>query len=153
MLLKCLLCCTRFIQSLIHSGYFYSTSSSPLLLIGAADTARILCRNFTPKSHRQLWVKDLPKVPTWRLERESNPWFFRTKASTLPNRHHVLKLTISSGELQNVLVFMTTVLQKESQQLNMFHCFPHLRHGLYSIGLGYLFLLNDVISLLYSLPC
>jgi len=57
----------------IHSDYFYNASSSPLLLRSAPDTARILCRNFTPKSHRQLWVKDLPKVPTWRLERESNP--------------------------------------------------------------------------------
>ena len=39
---------------LIHSGYLYSTSPSPLLLRGAPDTARILCRNFTPKRHRQL---------------------------------------------------------------------------------------------------
>ena len=57
----------------IHSGYFYSASSSPLLLRGALDTARILCRNFTPKRHRQLWAKDLPKVSVWRLEQESNP--------------------------------------------------------------------------------
>ena len=28
---------------------------------------RILCRSFTPKRHRQVRVKDLPKVPTWRL--------------------------------------------------------------------------------------
>src|SRR6218665_1315025 len=39
----------------------------------APDTARILCWSFTPKHHRQLRVKDLPKVSTWRLERESNP--------------------------------------------------------------------------------
>ena len=31
----------------IHSGYFYSASSSPLLLRGVPDTARILCRNMT----------------------------------------------------------------------------------------------------------
>jgi len=37
----------------------------PLLLRGATDTARILCQSFTPKRHRQLRVKDLPKVPTW----------------------------------------------------------------------------------------
>ena len=36
-----------FIYSFIHSGYFYSTSSSPPPLRGALDTARILCRNFT----------------------------------------------------------------------------------------------------------
>ena len=71
----------------IHSGYFYSASSSPLLLRGAPDTARILCRNFTPKRHRQLWVKDLPKVPTWRLEQESKPWPFGRKAATQPMSH------------------------------------------------------------------
>jgi len=65
------------------------TISSPLLLRGAPDTARTLCRNFMPKRHRQLWVKNLPKVPTWRLERESNPWPFGQKSSTLPKRHHV----------------------------------------------------------------
>ena len=47
-------------------------SSSPLLLRSAPYTARILCRNSTSKRHRQLWVKDLPKVPTWWLERKSN---------------------------------------------------------------------------------
>jgi len=62
-----------FIHSFIHSDHFYSTSSSPLLLRSAPDTAQILCRNFTLKRHRQLWVNDLPKVPTWWLEWESNP--------------------------------------------------------------------------------
>jgi len=33
------------IHSFIHSVYLYSTSSSPLLLRGALDTARILCRS------------------------------------------------------------------------------------------------------------
>src|SRR6218665_2381058 len=41
-------------NSFIHSDYFCSTSSSSLLLIGALDTARILCRNFMPKRHMQL---------------------------------------------------------------------------------------------------
>jgi len=36
----------------IHSFYFYSASSSSLLLKGAANTAQILCRSFTPKCHR-----------------------------------------------------------------------------------------------------
>ena len=35
-------------------------------------TAQMLCRSFAPKYPRQLRVKDLPKVPTWRLERDSN---------------------------------------------------------------------------------
>src|SRR6218665_723569 len=53
------------IRSFIHSDYFYSTSSSPLLLRGAPDTARILCRSLTLKRHRQLRVKDLPKDFPW----------------------------------------------------------------------------------------
>src|SRR6218665_2262177 len=57
----------------IQSGYFYSASSSPLLLRGAPDTARILCRSFTLKRHRQLRVKTLPKVPTWRLKWDFEP--------------------------------------------------------------------------------
>jgi len=52
------------LSSFIHSGYFYSASSNPLLLRGAPDTALILCRSFMPKRHRQLQVKDLPKVPS-----------------------------------------------------------------------------------------
>ena len=54
----------------------------------ALDTARILCRSFTPKRHRQLRAKDLPKVPTWRLEPDSNPRPVGRKASNLPMRHH-----------------------------------------------------------------
>ena len=70
--------CSLFLQSVslvgfdlwsfdhIHSGYFHSASSSPLLLRGALDTAWILCWSFMPKRHRQLQVKDLPKVPMCR---------------------------------------------------------------------------------------
>jgi len=62
----------KFIHSFIHSDHFYSAFSSPLLLRSAPDAARILCRSFTLKRHRQLRVKDLPKVPKWQLERDSN---------------------------------------------------------------------------------
>src|SRR6218665_1520379 len=48
-------------HSFIHSDYFYSASSNLLLLRGAPETARIMCRNFTPKSHRQLRGKDCPR--------------------------------------------------------------------------------------------
>src|SRR6218665_3800778 len=75
-------------------GPFYSVSSSPLLLRGAPETARILCRSFTPKRHRQLQVKDLPKVFTWRLERDSNPRPFGRKASNIPMRHHAPQVLI-----------------------------------------------------------
>src|SRR6218665_2893998 len=59
------LCSIFTIHSFIHLGYFYSASSSPLLLRGAADTARILGRNFTPNPHRQLLVKNLLKAPPY----------------------------------------------------------------------------------------
>src|SRR6218665_1768172 len=68
-------------------SYFYSASSSPLLLRVAPDSARILCWSFTPKRRRQLRVKDLPKVLTWRLERDSNPRPFGRKATNLPMSH------------------------------------------------------------------
>src|SRR6218665_661545 len=74
----------------LRSGCFYSASSRPLLHRGAPDTARILCRSFTPKRHRQLRVKDLPKVPTGRLERDSNPRPFGRKATNLPMTNHAL---------------------------------------------------------------
>src|SRR6218665_3497258 len=39
------------IHSFFHSDHFYSASSNPLLRRGAPDTARILCRSFTPTRH------------------------------------------------------------------------------------------------------
>src|SRR6218665_2454355 len=61
------------IHSFIHSGHFYSASSSPLPLSGAPDYSTDTVSEFHAEAHRQLQVKDFPKVPTWRLERESNP--------------------------------------------------------------------------------
>src|SRR6218665_2237178 len=43
-----------FCGGFIHSDHFYSASSSQVLLRSVPDTARILCRSFTPKRHRQL---------------------------------------------------------------------------------------------------
>src|SRR6218665_3299030 len=94
--------CIKRILYCIMSGYFYSASSSPLLPRGAPDTARILCRSFTPKRHRQLRVKELPKVRTWRLERDSNPRPSGRQLSTLPMSHlvpqcyfHVVSITMA----------------------------------------------------------
>src|SRR6218665_3016255 len=57
----------------IYSGYFYSASSSPLLLRGAPDYCVDTCvRDNTPKRYRQLRVKDLPELPTSWLEWVSN---------------------------------------------------------------------------------
>src|SRR6218665_1458264 len=84
--------CHLFICSvlIIHSGYFYSASSSPLLLRGAPDTARILYLSFTPKRYRQLRVKDLSKVLTWRLDWDSTPRPFGRKVSNLPMSRRAL---------------------------------------------------------------
>src|SRR6218665_62103 len=60
-----------FIHSVIHSGHLYSASSSPLLLRDAPDYSTD--SEFYAEAHRQLQVKGLSKVPTWRLELESNP--------------------------------------------------------------------------------
>ena len=42
----------------------------------------------------QLQVKDLPKVPTWRLERESNPRPFGWKSSSQPGCHHAPRFLV-----------------------------------------------------------
>src|SRR6218665_4056155 len=52
-----------------------------------------------PKRYRQLQVKDLPKVPTWRLERDSNP---RPSSRTVlhqPMRHHVPRHSMTDALL------------------------------------------------------
>ena len=74
---------TSLVHSFIHSGHFYSASSSPPLLRGASDYSADTVSEFHAEAHRQLQVKDLPKVPTWRLERESNPRPSGWKSSTL----------------------------------------------------------------------
>ena len=63
------------LNSYINSVYFYSASSSPLLLRGAPDTARILRLSFTPKRHRQLQVKDLSKIPACLTNNETPKHF------------------------------------------------------------------------------
>ena len=58
--------------SFIHSAI----SIVPLQVLyysEALPTTPHTVSEFHAEAHRQLQVKDLPKVPTWRLERESNP--------------------------------------------------------------------------------
>ena len=76
----------------IHSGYFYSTSSSSPLLRGAPDTAWILCRSFTSKSHMR--VKDLSTVPTWQLEQDSS---LQTKGGEFTNEPSCHNTILVSG--------------------------------------------------------
>src|SRR6218665_2669604 len=83
-----------FIHSFIHSGYFYSIApfqthyyyTTQRRSRQSTDTVS----EFHAKRHGQLRVKDFPKVPTFRLERNSNPRPSGRKASTLPMRHHAL---------------------------------------------------------------
>ena len=89
-------------KDIIHSFYFHCASSNPLLLRSAPNTARTLCRSFTPKRHRQgLRVKDFPKVPTWRLEQDSNLQPLRLKAPNLPMSHHASVSFISCSWTQS----------------------------------------------------
>src|SRR6218665_2633518 len=82
-----------YMHMFIHS-FIPAISIAPLQVLYYSEalptTARILILNiyiaplqgnysedtvseFHAEAHSQLQVKDLPKVPTWRLERESNP--------------------------------------------------------------------------------
>ena len=74
-------------HAFIHSGYFYSASSSTLLFRGAPEYSIIYCVGvYMPKHNRQLWVKDLHKVTMWQLEQDSN---LQHLALNLPMSHHV----------------------------------------------------------------
>src|SRR6218665_1021842 len=57
-------CHNSFIHSFIYSSHFYSAPSSPLPLRGAPDYSTDTVSEFHAEAHRQLQVKDLPKVPT-----------------------------------------------------------------------------------------
>ena len=72
----------------IHS-FIHSAPSTSLLLRGAPAYSTDTVLEFHAEAHRQLQVEDLPKVPTWRLERESNPQPSGWKSSTQPRCHHV----------------------------------------------------------------
>src|SRR6218665_2391581 len=81
----------NFCHSFIHSGHFYSALSSPLLLRGAPDySTDTTVSKFHAEAHRQLQLKDLPKVPTWRLYRAGvEPTIVRL-TYTLYYHHHRL---------------------------------------------------------------
>jgi len=74
------------IHSFIHSGYFYSASSS---LRVASDTARILCQSFTPKHHGQTVSEGLALGPYVAARAGLEPATLRTKGveSTNVPRH------------------------------------------------------------------
>ena len=62
-------------------------------------TALILCVGVgTPKRYRQLQVKDLPKVPTWWPERDSNQRFSGRKAPNLPLSHDTPQMPVMEAQ-------------------------------------------------------
>src|SRR6218665_1083907 len=54
--------CPNEMNAFIHFVHFYSAPSSPLLLRGAPDHSTDTVSEFHAEAHRQLHVKDLPKV-------------------------------------------------------------------------------------------
>ena len=78
-------------MQIIHSFWiFYSTSSKSTTAQRRSHQLQhwYCVRVNTPKRYRQLWVKDLPKVPTWWLEWDSNLQHSGRKAPNLPLSHH-----------------------------------------------------------------
>src|SRR6218665_3057337 len=66
-----------------------------------------LYRSYTPKHHRQLRVKDLPKIPAWQLERDSNPRPFGQKATNLPMCHHATPHFRWNSEAEDTSTYTT----------------------------------------------
>jgi len=79
-----------FFVLLIHSFRLFSITPLQVHYYSEAFLTQHGCcvRANTPKRRRQLRVKDLPKVPTWWLERDSNPRPFGRKASYQPMSRH-----------------------------------------------------------------
>src|SRR5688572_21653152 len=67
----------------IHFRYLYSAPSR-FLLRGAPDYSADTESEFHAEAHEQLQVKDLPRVPTRRLEVDSNPQPSGCKAPNIP---------------------------------------------------------------------
>ena len=68
--------------------YFYSAIHSMSLSEALQSTAMIVCRSSDAEALHATVSEGLPKAPTWRLERDSNPRPSARKTSTLPMRHN-----------------------------------------------------------------
>ena len=74
-------------------------------------------------SYRQQRVKDLPKVPTWRLETESNQRPSLLNTTTLPTLHlleaaEICSLSLELGWERLWVGYLGTVLYKFSELVN-----------------------------------
>src|SRR6218665_2965011 len=67
--------------------------------------------------HRQLRLKDLPKIPMWRLERDSNPRPFRRRATNLIS-HSLLNLSLSTGNFP--LAFKHSLITPILKKANLY---------------------------------
>ena len=76
------------IHSFIHSWHFYSAISSPKLHRGVPDYSIHIVPELTRQNNTALQVKNLPKVPIWRLEWGSNMLLSGCKASNLQLSYH-----------------------------------------------------------------
>ena len=76
----------------IHSEYVYSASSSPLLRRGAPFYHVYTVSELTCRSAIQATVSEkFAKVPTWRLEWDSNLRPYGRKAANLSMSHHATR--------------------------------------------------------------
>jgi len=94
-------------HAFIHSGYFYSASSSSLLLRGASDYSID-----TVLEVREIRVKDLPKVPTWWLELNLNLRPSRCKALNLYWASTPHSANVHMDYLKGINVETMTLTQK-----------------------------------------
>src|SRR5688572_8098352 len=80
------LCLLGASQSAVCMSTCYSAPSR-FLLRGAPDYSADTESEFHAEAHEQLRVKDLPRVPTRRLEVDSNPQSSGCKAPNIPIHH------------------------------------------------------------------
>src|SRR5678816_47884 len=87
----------------------YSTPSR-FLLRGAPDNSADTESEFHAEAHEQLRVKDLPRVPTRRLEVDSNPQPSCCKAPNIPLHHRTLVQQITDQNYVGILVYFRDTL-------------------------------------------
>src|SRR5678816_1640411 len=80
-----------------------NSASSRFLLRGAPDYSADTESEFHAEAHEQLRVKDLPRVPTRRLEVDSNPQPSGCKAPNIPLHHRAPQYTSVSAYMRDVL--------------------------------------------------
>ena len=85
-----------------------------------------LCQSFTQKGHRQLRVKDLPRVPMWRLEWDSNWRSSGWKAPNLLMSHHALRYTPSFWTQAETLLIWQQLAKVDLGSLTWKYLHPNL---------------------------